>query len=138
MEDDGFTLIELLVVVVVLAALAAIAIPSYLSQSQKAFDAQMKTSLRSLATNEESFMTTNNRYGTIAELVGSGATIARSGGVTLTLVKYDPTNGYCLEATHRNVSGGAWYWDSIAGGLQPSGTTACPNVTTGTAGDSLP
>ncbi|MCU1588506.1 MAG: Type pilin PilA [Frankiales bacterium] len=137
-DDEGFTLIELLVVVVVLSALAAIAIPTYLSQTRRAFDAQMKTSLRSLATNEETFLAENDRYGSIAEVVSSGAKIALSGGVTLNLLKYDGNRGYCIQATHRNAAGSAWYWDSVSGGLQPAGATSCPDVTTGADGDSLP
>lgn len=137
-RDDGFTLIELLVVVVVLSALAAIAIPTYLAQNRRAFDAQMKTSLRSLATNEEDFLAENNRYGTIAELLDSGATIARSSGVTLSIVKYDGSRGYCLLATHRSAQGNTWYWDSVSGGLQPPSATNCPEVTIGTDGDSVP
>ena len=60
--DKGFTLIELLVVVIIIGILAAVAIPVFLNQRQKAFDAGVQSDLRNLATAAETTFVENLSY----------------------------------------------------------------------------
>ncbi len=59
-EEGGFTLIELLVVILIIGILAAIAIPSFLSQKSKASDAQAKELARTAETTAETYATDHN------------------------------------------------------------------------------
>jgi type IV pilus assembly protein PilA len=56
-DESGFTLIELLVVILIIGILAAIAIPSFLSQKGKASDSSAKELARTAETTAETYAT---------------------------------------------------------------------------------
>src|SRR3954469_17917344 len=63
-DEQGFTLIELLVVIVIIGILVAIAIPVFLNQRHKAYDASIKSDLRNIANDLESYYTDFEAYPT--------------------------------------------------------------------------
>jgi len=134
-DEPGFTLVELLVVMIVIAVLAAIAIPIYSAQRQQGYDASAKSDLHHWAEREDSLLISLNRYGTLTEMDADGSTLTVSPGVTASVVAYSGATGYCLSARHASSSN-TWFWDSRSGGLQPVGSTGCPVVTSGIAGGS--
>lgn len=59
-EEAGFTLVELLVVMLILGILAAIAIPSFFAQRDKATDAEAKSAVKTAQTAIETYATDND------------------------------------------------------------------------------
>lgn len=61
-RESGFTLIELMIAVVVVAILAAIAIPAYNEQTRKSRRAEAKVALMEIVQSKERFLTINSTY----------------------------------------------------------------------------
>lgn len=67
-SSKGFTLIELMIVVVILAVIAAIAMPSFLGQIRKARRSDAKQALFDVAAKLEQFYQDNKGYPTAANM----------------------------------------------------------------------
>jgi type IV pilus assembly protein PilA len=89
-DEGGFTLIELLVVILIIGILAAIAIPSFLSQKSKATDASAKELARTAQTTAETYATDHG--GNYA-----GMTIGELQAYEKTIVSCPNTSNACLK-----------------------------------------
>jgi type IV pilus assembly protein PilA len=100
-DERGFTLIELLVVVLIIGILAAIALPTFLNQKNKGYDADAKSNVRNMVSQVEACgVDSNGDYTnckTAAQLgdtslpIGTAkgqVTVSASGQDTYTIIGY--------------------------------------------------
>jgi prepilin-type N-terminal cleavage/methylation domain-containing protein len=134
-EEEGFTLIELLVVIIIIGILAAIAIPVFLSQKSKGYEASMKSDLRTAAQDIESANVDAQDYtgitwgagkmntGTKPTVTSGGAvgsdTVTLSNGNTLD-VESVAVGSFCIKATSTKTTA-TWFYSTAKGGI----STAC-------------
>jgi type IV pilus assembly protein PilA len=108
--ERGFTFVEVLVVTLILPILAAIAIPSFLSQQEKAQDPQAKSAVRNAASALEVFYASSGSYDgadkaaleeiepSLEEVAAENFTIATSGtaGYSLAVTQSETRNEFTI------------------------------------------
>jgi type IV pilus assembly protein PilA len=130
-SEDGFTLIELLVVILIIAILAAIAIPVFLQQREKGMIAQVQSTLKNAATASESYGTTSG--GDYSGIDGdTGVLLAGEGfksSPDLDILVAGDTTEYCITVTHTKMPASSdWQiatYNSSDGSPSPSDVDSC-------------
>ncbi len=138
-EEGGFTLIELLVVILIVAILAAVAIPVFLKQREKGYVDQMQSALKNASTAAESYATANNgAYPADGAITtAAGALDAGAVGVAFGAEGYSPTKdvevifdnlgsgAYCISANHSS-HGTSYKYMSAKGSPEADTNDTCP------------
>jgi type IV pilus assembly protein PilA len=122
-DQRGFTLIELLVVILIIGLLAAIALPAFLNQRMKAFDADAKTAVRNARTTLETFHTDRATYDTdAAALIDLEPALGNA--KNLTMSGTDTT--FTISVDSKAQNGGGTFTISLAASGDVTRTCSSP------------
>ncbi len=123
-EESGFTLVELLVVMLILGLLAAIAIPAFFNQRDKAKDAGAKEMARTSETAMETYATDNNG-------VYTGVTPAALNGIENSINTTSSTTDPYLSAAAAAGAGGKGWTLTVTSGATGNTFSIARSATTG-------
>ncbi|MHB1275012.1 MAG: prepilin-type N-terminal cleavage/methylation domain-containing protein [Candidatus Humimicrobiaceae bacterium] len=109
-KEKGFTLIELLIVIIILAVLAGIAIPSYLTITNRAKRSATQAELASIAVALEMYNADNSKYPVAANFAAMVPILNGTNPVGTVYMKTIPTlDKWNVAYTYVSVSPGSTY-----------------------------
>src|SRR4051794_14140736 len=120
-DEKGFTLIELLVVILIIGILAAIALPAFLNQREKAQDASAKSDARTAQTAMETYYTDHQAYDT-ADVPGLVKIEPALGGVNDLKIDAKTASSYTISVLSKGADA-TRFTITNTGGIVPRGCT---------------
>lgn len=108
-DEAGFTLIELLVVVVIIAILTAIALPAFMSQRLKSWDAAAKSDVRNMVTQVETCYQENGGYTGCDALLATGTGLEIGPGPGQVQITRADAAGYEIVGTSRSYDSSVYH-----------------------------
>lgn len=135
-KQEGFAFVELVIIMVIIAVLAAVAIPIYLNQRRSGYESAVKSDLKNAATALEAWSADRNSgfaatgTDTPDAVLADREQFSKSPGVTVSVVS-SSSDDYCLKATHTSLGSATddiWYFTKVKQGSEVPGVptrTAC-------------
>ena len=132
----GFTLVELLIVVIVLAVLAAIAVPRFMDSGQRAKEASLRANLKAVRNAVLNFNTDTGYYpAALADLTGKNAPATGKDrtGASRAILSSNYQGPYLSEVPDDPVSGAPFAYGLSLPNVGKVGSSAAGNGLDGTS-----
>ncbi len=117
-HESGFTLVELLVVMVIVGIIAAVALPAFLGQKRRAYEASVKLDLKTIAKEVTGFYVSGSG-GLVLRSAAPGSWVLESGTTAVADGRLSPGNSlgnqsitsdddYCVAVVPTHATASPW------------------------------